>query len=836
MRTYKLRHSADATALIDPVLLRTLKPHATPVVTAAIDDTGTVLATGGADGTVRIWDIRGGYNTHTFRGYAGVISALHFFKVSPTQEHREYRFDRKKQSSSSSQSDEIKLDDHHCSTTFHLASGSEDGRIRIWDLHKRKSVATLDSHVSVIRTLDYIPESNGLLSGSRDKTVIIWDARTWKPRKLVPILEVVESAGFLVGGKYFYTGGDTGRLKIWNVESGNRVTEEQETRGEQAGIVQILVNSSQGFLLSVHVDQSLTLHSTMMLSEPTSATASMEHLPILRRISGTHDDIIDLAYLAPQRTLLALASNSEDVQIISLATSDIETPPSAASAASAEYFGANVALLQGHEDIVICLSVDWSGCWLATGAKDNSARLWRINQASDSYQCYATFTGHAESVGAVSLSSTIPNIDSPEYRNPVDYAPLFLITGSQDRTIKRWAIPRSSSSSSKISFDVKAQARAVYTRKAHDKDINAVTISPNSSMFASASQDRTVKIWSTEEGEIQGILRGHRRGVWSVAFAPKEILNISGDNGAASNNRGIMLTGSGDKSIKVWSLNDYSCLRTLEGHNNSVLKVLWLPLSMSSSNGSTTSKTLSPQIASTGGDGLVKIWDASTGEIATTLDNHTDRIWALTVNPDTRTIVSGGGDSVVTFWKDTSSETAERISAAANQRIEQDQELQHHIHLGHYRESITLALALRHPARLLSLLQGVLNTTPSEDGSVSGLKAVDEVLSSLSDEQLLSLLSRARDWNTNARTSPVAQRVLNVVVRYYSAERLAGLGKRRGGRDVVEALRVYTERHYRRVEELWRESWVVEFLLGEMDQLEFNERAILNGDKGVIIV
>ena len=805
MKIYALQRSENDTPMINASLLRTLKPHTTPVITAAVDNTGTLLATGGADGVIKVWDIRGGYVTHTFRGHAGVISALHFFEVSATEHGSDTKSNKKRRSRTDLQQDESMTKGHASGAAFRLASGSEDGKIRIWDLAKRKSVATLDSHVSVVRGLDYSADSHIFVSASRDKTAIIWDPRTWRSRKVMPILESVEAVGLLEKGTLLYAGGEHGRLRIWNVETGRELTKEQEAGGEGDGIVHILRNSSQMFLLSVHADQSLVLCSTASLSKVRSDSL-IESLPILRRISGTHDEIIDLAYVTPDRSLLALATNSEDIRLVSVVSSKSDSP----SSMSARYFGADVALLEGHEDIIICLSVDWSGCWLATGAKDNTARLWRIDHASNSYQLYATFTGHAESIGAISLPSSAPPQNSPERTNPVEHTPPFFMTGSQDRTIKRWNVSKTSASSS----------RALYTRKAHDKDINAISLSSTSSFFASASQDRTVKIWSTEEGEVQGILRGHRRGVWSVVFAPKDAPPISGENGPASSNRGLVLTGSGDKTVKIWSLNDYSCLRTLEGHTNSVLKVLWLPTTppSSTSNAPASSKH-SPLIASAGGDGLLKVWDASTGEVAATLDNHTDRIWALTVNPDTGMLVSGGGDSVVTFWKDTSSETAAKTSAAATQRVEQDQELQNYIHRGNYRDAITLALALNHPARLLSLLQGVVDTQPQEAGSISGLKAVDEVLGSLGDEQLLSLLTRARDWNTNARTCMVAQRVLSVVVRSYGAERLAGLGKRRGGREVVEALRVYTERHYRRVEELWGESWLVEFLLGEMEQL-----------------
>ncbi|KAL6716421.1 U3 small nucleolar RNA-associated protein 13 [Lecanora helva] len=837
MQIYALRQN-EGTPLITPTLLRTLKPHTTPVIIAAIDDSGTLLATGGADGIVKVWDIRDGYVTHTFRGHTGVISALHFFKVSDSETEPHKKKDKDRLSGKHSLEHQELTNGHNPTSAFRLASGSEDGKIRIWNLARRKSIATLDSHISVIRGLEYSGDANILISGSRDKTVILWDAHSWRDKRTFPVLEEIEAVGFLNRGRQFYTGGKTGRLRIWHVESGSEITKDQGVYGESDAISHIIRVDTTKILLSIHADQSLLLHSTSSLSAPESAFDGITSLPILRRISGTHDEIIDLAYVTPDNSLLALATNSESIRLVSLANSI----PQASPLTEANYFGADVALLQGHEDIVICLSVDSSGCWLATGSKDNTARLWKIDHSLNSYQHHLTFTGHAESIGAVCIKSTAPVKISSEASDILDNLPKFLLTGSQDRTIKRWNIPRPDSS--KESAFQPSQARALYTRKAHDKDINAIALSPNGNIFASASQDRMVKIWSTEEGEVQGILRGHRRGVWSVAFAPKDTPSISSEDGSVGSSRGLVLTGSGDKTVKIWSLNDYSCLRTFEGHTNSVLKVIWVPIppptpSPDDESAPRPSKR-PPQIASAGGDGLLKVWDATTGEVATTLDNHTDRIWALTANPETGMLVSGGGDSVVTFWKDTSTETAAKTSAAATQRVEQDQELQNYIHRGRYREAITLALALNHPGRLLSLFTNVINTSPSEENSISGVKAVDEVISTLTDEQLLSLLFRVRDWNTNARTSPVAQRVLNVVVRSYPAGRLAGLGKRKGGKEVIEALRVYTERHYRRVEELWGESWLVECLLGEMDQLGLGDVGIGEEkgevDKDVIMV
>lgn len=817
MRIYALQEAEGQPRSINASLIKALKPHTTPVITTTVDVTGTLVATGGADGIVKVWDIRGGYMTHAFRGHGGVISALHFFEATSAESLPKSQSNKRKRSGHNLQTGIEEVNGHHPIKSFCLASGGEDGRIRIWDLSKRRSIAILDSHVSVVRDFDHSAQGEIFISASRDKTVIVWDTRTWQTKRVIPVLEAVEAVGFLAGGVLCYTGGENGQLRVWNLELGTEVTQEQTVGDKENAILRVVRNMHQDFILSVHEDQSLILHSTAGLSNLSTTKKRIDPLPILRRISGTHDEIIDLAFVTPDRSLLALATNLEDVRLVSLANSATKT-----TAKTADYFGADVASLQGHSDIIICLTVDYSGYWLATGAKDNTARLWRIDHASGTYEHHATFTGHAESIGAIALPSAPPSATSASTKDALKFPPLLLVTGSEDRTVKRWSIPKAAA----------LPAKALYTRKAHDKDINSLALSPSSHLFASASQDRTVKIWSIEEGEIQGVLRGHKRGVWSVAFAPKDTPALGGDSSSASSSRGLILTGSGDKSVKIWSLNDYSCLRTFEGHTNSIHKVVWLPMA-SLLPDSTTSSKRPAQIASAGGDGLVKVWDTSTGEVETTLDNHTDRIWALTVDPSTRTIVSGGGDSVVTFWKDTSSATTAATKKAKSERVEQDQSLQNYIHAGNYREAITLALTLNHPARLLKIFESVLSTSPPEPNSRSGVKAVDEIIASLSDSQLLSLLLRVRDWNTNVRTVPVAQRVLNIIVRSYDQQRLTSLGKRRGGKECMEALKVYTERHYQRAEELWSESWLVEFLLLEMDQLGVKD-AVENGVNGHI--
>ena len=74
-------------------------------------------------------------------------------------------------------------------------------------------------------------------------------------------------------------------------------------------------------------------------------------------------------------------------------------------------------------------------------------------------------------------------------------------------------------------------------------------------------QDRTARIWKLPELTPGVVLRGHKRGIWSVEFSPVDQ---------------CVITASGDKTIKIWAISDGSCLKTFEGHTSSVFKVQFL--------------------------------------------------------------------------------------------------------------------------------------------------------------------------------------------------------------------------------------------------------------------
>jgi U3 small nucleolar RNA-associated protein 13 len=211
------------------------RAHDAPVHICKIDPTSSYVASGSADGVVKVWDIRRGYVTHVFAGHGGVVSALTFsYPRDPSA---------------------ITL------PKMHLITASVDTRIRVFDLSAAvsrkgsfKADFVLEGHVSVPRGLDVSPDGKWLVSGGRDSVVLVWNVsflagEQSKPKsgkakgkekekgptlvKTIPALERVEAVGLLsatedFGGTsagadrlYFYTGGEKGSVKIWDGQDGS---------------------------------------------------------------------------------------------------------------------------------------------------------------------------------------------------------------------------------------------------------------------------------------------------------------------------------------------------------------------------------------------------------------------------------------------------------------------------------------------------------------------------------------------------------------------------------------------------------------------------------------
>lgn len=688
---------------------------------SSADKTSSLFAFGLTDGSVVVWDIEGSFITHNFKGHGSTISALSFYG-------------------------------DFNSKNWKISSGDIMGTVKVWDLVKRKCVFTSKEHTAAVRGVNFNSTGELFVSGGRDNLLMLYNAKTWKEIKSIPLEASVESTGFIEieGETYIYTGGEGCVMYIWNfkTESLFAKTEKPLETTEELSITEIIqLYEDDERLILVLSDQSiLDLDLSIDLDET-------NHLiPTSRIMAGNHGTIADIKYVGPQKNYLALATNSPSLRIVDLYNKPLD-----------------MDLYQGHTDLLNMLDATVDGKWLATASKDNTARLWKFNEDTNRFQCYAVFEGHSASVTAVGLPRNIIN----------DY-PKFLISASEDLTIKKWSVPKNPNDKPIIIKN------SDYTRKAHDKMIHAIDISPNNDFLATASHDKTSKIWDLQGGETLYVLRGHKRAVYDISFCKYDRL---------------VVTGSGDQTVRVWNLEDGSCTKSYEGSSNAVQRVDFL--------------NKNQNIIGAGADGLIKIWEVSSGECVNTLDNHDNRIWALVIKDNGEEFVSADSDGSITIWQDNTEEANAEKELAKKIEVEKDQELRNCILHGDWVKAFMLALELNHPMRLYNVLKECISKNEDPDSKIGSFE-LEKLIGELEEDKILLLFKRIRDWNTNARLFEVAQKVIRVILDNYDLDKLYQI---KGIMQYIEAILPYSERHYGRFDGLIEQSYILDYVSRKMDEL-----------------
>ncbi|KAJ1278472.1 hypothetical protein BS78_04G082100 [Paspalum vaginatum] len=225
--------------------------------------------------------------------------------------------------------------------------------------------------------------------------------------------------------------------------------------------------------------------------------------------------------------------------------------------------------------------------WVVAGADDMFIRVYNYNTMDK----VKVFEAHTDYIRCVAVHPTQP----------------FVLSSSDDMLIKLW------------DWDKGWVCTQIF--EGHSHYVMQVTFNPkDTNTFASASLDRTIKIWSLGSPDPNFTLDGHSKGVNCVDYF------TGGD-------RPYLISGSDDQTAKVWDYQTKSCVQTLEGHAHNVSAACFHPEL--------------PIIITGSEDGTVRMWHSTTYRLENTLNYGLERVWALGYMKGSRRVVIGYDEGTI---------------------------------------------------------------------------------------------------------------------------------------------------------------------------------------------
>lgn len=506
-----------------------------------------------------------------------------------------------------------------------LASGDDEGTVRLWDPAVGESIHTLREHTARITALCAIYMADGrtlLASGGDDARIRLWDPEAGELLRTLRLYESQAKIRALVplsrraGAVELVSGSDDGDVRLWDPDSGHWTeTLAPHPRGIRA---LCLVPHGGGTDLACASDDG-----TVRLWDPTTKQERQTSQAHTRRINALcvvqlresvllatdADRAIRLWDPDAAGTQTVLRGHQEWVNALCTVPRE-EAQPLVASASSDRTVGLwepdtgeMIRSLKGHQREVraICaLPLNDGRTLLATGSADKTVRLWDPATGATP----DTVTGHA---GIVTTACPVPTGDD-----------ILLATGGDDTTVRLWN-PATSEATSVLNGHTDC-VRATCT----------LTTRSGTTLLASAGHDRRVRIWNPVTGK-------------AVASSP-ECTDKIGALCAITTRRDATLiaTGHDDSTVQVWDPSTGQQLRTLQGHTDCINALC----EVRCQNGTVL-------LASGSNDHTVRIWDPATGTAADVFRGHTDWVQALCTLPlgDQRTtLASGAADGTVRIW------------------------------------------------------------------------------------------------------------------------------------------------------------------------------------------
>ena len=508
-----------------------------------------------------------------------------------------------------------------------LVSGGQDNVLRVWDLATAQERAVLRGHASHVRDCVFSPDSLLLLSAGRDQQIKLWEPDSYGESLTLGASartqqgDAVLAARFSRDGKLIVTANRDRTATLWDAEQ-----EASQQTPHQAPLQTFA--EGHDFLASSAV---FSADGTQLATGAGDGTARIWDVA-----TGTEvlqlDNTGRTAALAvsPDGQWIATGSPGNNAIVWSTQT------------------GEQVAELTGHEAAITSLAFSHDSQTLATGDDLGRCRLWNHEASPDKWTGSHWLRGHSRSISAMTFVdqgkrlvtasgdntcgqwdvATGQELTDLVLRHPdwvtgmaVSQDGTRVLTSCDDGKLRLWSL-----ANARVLREIESTGEVVFT---------SVDLSPdgNQALAATAANGK-VQMWNLTTGDeattndgAAWMEFGDRAGIlWAARFAPQgdQVLTIGGNDarlwdvetrepvvrfsphGAVaaadiSPDGKLLVTGSWDRSAKIWDIATGKAVRKLDGlHQGYINSVEFSP------DGQT--------ILTASDDGIARLWDVATGK------------------------------------------------------------------------------------------------------------------------------------------------------------------------------------------------------------------------------
>ena len=594
---------------------RYLKEHPGGAYTVSYSPDGRFIATGGVNGKVNLWNTISRKLENDQIEHKNSITDIAF---SPTNSQI-------------------------------VASASEDGEIKVWDINTgKKRVLGKQPQENRVSRITFSPNGKIIASvSSESDSIILWPLKgKEKKYQLNQHRDKVSRVAFSPDGEKIASASINGKICLWKLEGDDSFSKPIFPcffHAENKNIRDISFSKNSKTIASSSADGTVKLW-------------NLDNAPFKDEPSKVFDDLdttVNRIIFSPDSKTLATANEDNTIKLLSIEGQELHT-------------------LQGHNGAVKDISISPDNRSLVSVSLDQSVRLWDLNKLP----LKQTFINHSRAVEGLDFDPNNHAIVSASNNETIIWHPLhsdflilnentntndilfhpkgrILFSANEDAKIKFWDIKNfetkpkillgheapvnrlsyshkdellaSASDDGTVRFwDMNGAEVLKQPIKAHSGEVYSVSFSPRGKILASAGEDRTVKLWSTE-GKQLGLPLKHDGFVFDVSFSP---------------NGQLLASASTDKKVRLWNIDNLKDrpLCTFEGHEEAIFDVSFSPDERF--------------LASASADQTVKIWRLNNCMELQTLKGHRDGVSRVHFHPDPKKhiLASASWDGTVKLW------------------------------------------------------------------------------------------------------------------------------------------------------------------------------------------